>query len=157
MNYNAVIKEIPEYIMYCKSGVIADWDSLVEFIHSAADECLAANPDMECDDSAYNFITYPNGFRGDGNILLEYYEAVKAFGNETKSIKFKKIEKTKAVCVLHKGSYEGLKFAYAFAFQYLKENGYAMSEPPRECYIDGCWNKESVSEYLTEIQIPVDL
>ena len=41
--------------------------------------------------------------------------------------------------------------------EYLKENGYAMSEPPRECYIDVCWNKESVSEYLTEIQIPVDL
>ena len=27
---------------------------------------------------------------------------------------------------------------------------------PRECYIDGCWNKENEEDYLTEIQFPVN-
>lgn len=156
MNYQAEIKEIPEYIVYCKSGVIAEWESMGEFIQSAAKECLAANPDMECDDSGYNFVTYPEGFK-ERDIPLIYNEAVKTFGKETDSIKFRKVESTKAVCILHKGSYGKLKCAYEFAFQYLEENGYTPSEAPREYYIDGCWNKESEDEYLTEIQIPVKL
>ena len=39
--------------------------------------------------------------------------------------------------------------------KYIEENGYEIIDYPRECYIDGCWNKESVDEWLTEIQIPV--
>lgn len=156
MNYTAVIKEIPECIVYCKSGVIAGWESFSEFVRSAAEECMAANPGIECDESGYNFMTYPEGFK-EKDIPLVYNEAVKTFGKETDTIKFRKVESTKAVCILHKGSYCSIKFAYDFAFQYLKENGYSMSEAPREYYIDGCWNKESEDEYLTEIQIPVNL
>lgn len=48
MNYQAVIEEAPEYIVYCKSGGIAECESMGEFIQSAAKKCPAANPDMEC-------------------------------------------------------------------------------------------------------------
>ena len=43
-----------------------------------------------------------------------------------------------------------------FAMKWVEENGYVVSEAPRESYIDGIWNKESDEEWLTEIQIPVE-
>lgn len=39
--------------------------------------------------------------------------------------------------------------------RWMSENGMELVEPPRECYIDGCWNKGSEDEYLTEIQFPI--
>ena len=39
--------------------------------------------------------------------------------------------------------------------EYIEKNGLEIKEFPRECYIDGCWNKESEEEYLTEIEVPI--
>ena len=38
---------------------------------------------------------------------------------------------------------------------YIEENNYEIIDFPRECYIDGMWNKDNVEEWLTEIQVPV--
>lgn len=35
-------------------------------------------------------------------------------------------------------------------------NGYKISGYPRECYIDGVWNKENPEDWLTEIQLPIE-
>jgi len=56
---------------------------------------------------------------------------------------------------MHKGSYSNLREAYAFVFKWIEENGYTVTGSPRESYIDGIWNKKSVDEWLTEIQVPV--
>lgn len=56
---------------------------------------------------------------------------------------------------MHKGSYSGLSRAYAYAFKWIEENGYKAVDNPRESYIDGIWNKDSMDEWLTELQIPV--
>ena len=37
-----------------------------------------------------------------------------------------------------------------------EENGYQVAGLARECYIDGIWNKESVEDWLTEIQLPIE-
>ena len=42
-----------------------------------------------------------------------------------------------------------------YAFEWIEKNGYTVIEAPRENYIDGIWNKENESEWLTELQIPV--
>lgn len=39
---------------------------------------------------------------------------------------------------------------------YAAANGCTPSGTPRECYIDGVWNKDSVDDWLTEIQLPVE-
>lgn len=36
-----------------------------------------------------------------------------------------------------------------------EENGYEIVGAIRESYIDGVWNKEDESEWLTEIQVPI--
>ncbi len=46
--------------------------------------------------------------------------------------------------------------AYAYIVKYAEENGYKVAGLSRECYIDGIWNKESVDDWLTEIQLPIE-
>lgn len=46
--------------------------------------------------------------------------------------------------------------AYSYIMKYAEESGYKMTGLARECYIDGIWNKESVEDWLTEIQLPVE-
>ncbi len=39
--------------------------------------------------------------------------------------------------------------------EYYEDNGYEIIDNVRECYIDGCWNKDNSDDYLTEIEFPV--
>ena len=71
-------------------------------------------------------------------------------GKETEQIRFKKLSPAPAICVYHKGPYDTLGEAYAFAYQWVKENGYRPIQGAREHYIDGMWNKENHEEWLTE-------
>ena len=66
-----------------------------------------------------------------------------------------KEEAITAVCIYHKGSYENLRDSYNIIVKYIETNGYKIVGNPRECYIDGCWNKENENDYLTEIQFPI--
>ena len=71
-------------------------------------------------------------------------------------IVFKKIPSITALSVMHKGSYRELGKAYGYAYKWIEENNYRVIDNPRENYIDGIWNKEDESEWLTELQIPIE-
>ena len=45
--------------------------------------------------------------------------------------------------------------SYERVLKYVEDNGYEIVGAIRESYIDGVWNKEDESEWLTEIQVPV--
>ena len=155
MSYNAVIKQTPECIVYSKRFIAPSYESYFELIPAIGEEVKAANPNLKCAIPEYCFISYHDGEYKEKNIDIEYCEAVEAFGNETESIKFKKIPSVTVVSIMHKGAYSGLKNAYAYAFRWIEENDYKVSESPRESYIDGIWNKEDESDWLTELQVPV--
>ena len=70
-------------------------------------------------------------------------------------IRFRTLPATKALCIYHKGAYDRLGDAYAYLMEYAEKNGYRPIDYPRECYIDGIWNKEDVADWLTEIQLPI--
>ena len=57
---------------------------------------------------------------------------------------------------MHKGAYDQIGETYAFLMNYAEENGYRVKGLARERYIDGIWNKDSVAEWLTEIQLPIE-
>lgn len=155
MNYQAVIKDLPECIVYYKRMTVPNYDAYFELIPAIGEECMKANPDVKCVVPEYCFIVYLDGEYKESNINVEFCEAVNKFGNETDSIKFKKIKSVPAVSVMHKGAYMGLPKAYAYAFKWIEENGYAVADNPRESYIDGIWNKDREDEWLTELQIPI--
>lgn len=77
-------------------------------------------------------------------------------GKDGDGIVFKDLPAVTVVSVLHQGAYEGLRAAYAYAMQWVEQNGYTMAGYVRESYIDGVWNKDSVDDWLTEIQVPVE-
>lgn len=153
--YQAKEIVIPECIVYYRKGVIATMVDLVPFILQAGEEASENNPTLKCVEPGYCYVTYGANEYKETDVEVEYAEAVVTFGKESKNIKFKTIKKTKAISVIHKGSYHKLAEAYAYAINWVKENGYEISEPIRERYINGCWDKENEEEYLTEIQIPV--
>jgi len=155
MEYKAIVKELPECIVYSKEMVVKDYNSYFEVIPQIGEEVKSANPDLKCIQPEYCFIKYLENEYKDKDIHIEFCEAVDKMGNEVGDIKFKKIPSVKALCVMHKGPYSELNKAYSYAFKWIEENNYQLIDSPRESYIDGIWNKENEEDWLTELQLPI--
>ena len=148
-------KEIPSYIVYYQEGLISDFSKIPEFGLQAGSACHKANPSLKCVIPDYCYISYLDGEYKEKDIKIRYAQAVEKIGVETDKIKFMKTNPITAVCIYHKGSYENLRDSYNIILKYIEDNGYEIIDNVRECYIDGCWNKDNVEDYLTEIQFPV--
>lgn len=156
MNYQAIIKEIPGAIVYYSEKRLANIMDKIQFIPECGKACMDLNPDLKCGNPEYEFIEYLDDSYKETDVLIRHSEAVDKFGVESDTIKFKEIPATKVISILHKGAYEQLGEAFAFIMNYAKEHNYKVTGPARECYIDGVWNKESVEDWLTEIQLPIE-
>ncbi len=155
MQPKIIIKNIPAYTVYYKDGVIKNFGEITDFVLSAGNECSRFNPNLKCCSPDYCFVSYLDGEYRENDIKIRYAQAVERAGAESDNIKFTRIPPVKAVCIEHRGAYEGLRNSYNTVLKYVEENGLEIAELPRECYIDGCWNKNDPNDYLTEIQIPV--
>lgn len=155
MKYQAIKKIIPSNIVYYKEGVVSDFGEIVNFILTSATECKQTNPDIKCVQPDYCYTYYLDREYKEKDIKIGYAQAVTKMGTPNDKIGFKKTKETEAICVYHKGSYKLFPEAYAFLIKWINDNGYEITEPIRECYIDGAWNKEDENDYLTEIQAPV--
>ena len=156
MKNEIFIKEIPSYIIYYRDGIISDFSKISEFVLQSGTECAKVNPNLKCVTPNYCYISYLDGEYKEKDIKIRYAEAVEKFGNETNQLKFMKADAITAVCIYHKGSYENLRDSYNTILKYIEDNNYEIIDNVRECYIDGCWNKDNVDDYLTEIQFPVN-
>ena len=143
---------VPSKSVYYKHGVIDSMQDLFNFVLSAGEECGRLNPTLKCKN--YCYVTYTAKEYKERDVELEYVEEVESFGVENETIKFRQDPEIRALSIIHKGKYENLQEAYAYAVNYVKEKGYSISGPIREVYIHGCWDEENEDNYLTEIQIP---
>ncbi len=155
MKYEVIVKELPDYIVYYKEGIIENFSKLTEFILGSGEECMKLNPDIKCIEPGYCYVSYLDGEYKESNIKVKYSQAVDRIGISDDNIKFETLKPIKAACIYHKGSYENLGKAYAYILKWVSENGYEIAEPIRESYIDGMWNKEDENDWLTEIQVPI--
>ena len=155
MQYQAVIKEIPETIVYSEERLLKNYSEITDLVLSSAEECLRLNPEIECVKPDYCFCEYLDGEYREKDVMARYSQAVTKAGTENERIKFRVLPKTKAICIYHKGAYDRLGEAYAYIMEYAEKNGYKVSGFARECYIDGIWNKEDVNDWMTEIQLPI--
>lgn len=156
MKKEIFIKEIPSYIIYYRDGIISDFSKISEFVLQSGTECAKVNPNLKCVTPNYCYISYLDGEYKEKDIKIRYAEAVEKFGNETNQVKFMKADAITAVCIYHKGAYENLRDSYNTILKHIEDNNYEIIDNVRECYIDGCWNKDNVDDYLTEIQFPVN-
>ena len=155
MKYEVITKELPECVVYYKEGIIKDYSEASNFILSSAEECLKTNPNIKCIEPDYCYMNYLDGEYKEKDIKVRYCQAVEEMGIPNEKIKFMKLDPVLAVCTYHKGEYNNLGEAYGFLMKYIEENNYEIIDNPRERYIDGIWNKEDASDWLTEIQVPV--
>ncbi|MCL1975723.1 MAG: MerR family transcriptional regulator [Firmicutes bacterium] len=155
MNYIATIKEIPGCIVYSKKMTVPNYDAYFELVPAIGETIMAKYPNLKCAIPEYCFIVYLDGEYKEKDINIEFCEAVEKAWPDFDDIKFKEIQPTTVVSVLHKGPYTGISQAYTYAFTWIEENGYVATNNPKESYIDGIWNKENEAEWLTELQIPI--
>ena len=155
MNYQAIIKELPECIVYSKKMTVPNYEAYFKVIPEIGKKVMDKYPDLKCTIPEYCFISYLDGEYREKDINIEFCEAVDMMKDDFEDIKFKKIKSVTAVSVMHKGTYADLSYAYSYAFEWIEKNGYIAIDAPRENYIDGIWNKEDENEWLTELQIPV--
>lgn len=156
MNYQAVIKEIPAFTVYSAQYKLANYAALNGIMPVLGEKVGKANPGIKCVEPGYCFNVYLDGEYRDTDINVEICEAVTSRGKDGDGIVFKEIPAITAVSVLHRGAYEKLGEAYAYAMQWVEQNGYQIIGHVRESYIDGIWNKDIVEDWLTEIQVPVE-
>ena len=155
MKYQAVMKDIPECIVFSRRVKIPNYDAMMTMVPETGRKISAANPDLKCALPEYCFNIYHDGEYRETDIDVEICEAVERIGNEVDDIKFKTCPPVTVVSAMHKGPYRTLGLAYAFLTSWIEQNGYEMTDNPRESFIDGIWNKDSEEDWLTEVQIPV--
>jgi len=160
MNYSATIKDLPGCIVYSKKITIPNYDAAkqevyFDIIPQIGEEIAKQYPELKCATPSYCFISYPDGEHKEKDVIIEFCEAVDKLYPNFDDIVFKEAKPCTVLSVMHKGAYTELPKAYAFACKWIEENGYVITDSPRENYIDGVWNKESEEDWLTEVQIPV--
>lgn len=155
MDYQVLVKEIKDCIVFSKRQVIPDHQALMQVVPAIGKAVMEANPGLTCAKPEYCFNVYHDGEYKLDNIDVEVCEAVNDVGKETDGIIFKKMPGITAATVMHKGAYNKMAGAYAYCLNWIENNGYAVSDLSRECFIDGIWNQENEDDWLTEIQIPI--
>jgi DNA-binding transcriptional MerR regulator len=153
-NYNPIIKSLPEVIVASMRTVVPSYDTYFDIVPKMGEEMEKKK--AVCAKPAYCFTIYHDGEYKKENIDVEVCEAVESYCEDSDMVKYKKVNKVdRAACVLHKGPYKTIGETYALLFNWISENGEKPIGLPRESYIDGIWNKDDESDWLTEIQIPI--
>ncbi|MDO4176899.1 MAG: MerR family transcriptional regulator [Bacillota bacterium] len=156
MKYQVTVKDIPSCIVYYSEATLENYSDLMQFIPMCGQKCMELNPDLKCSVPEYEFCEYLDGEYRETDVRIRHNEAVEKIGKSDDFIKFREIPETKVLSIFHRGPYESIGEAYAYIMKYADENGYKVSGLARECYIDGIWNKEDPSEWLTELQLPIE-
>lgn len=149
-----LIKAVPETTVAYMRSRIDSYDCIFDLMPRMGELMEVAG--CECALPEYCFTNYLEAGYKETDILIEVCEAVSGFKKETDGLKFKTMPATNVASAYHRGSYADFHETYSELIRYIEDNGYKISGPIRECYIDGIWNKESEEEWLTEIQIPIE-
>ena len=148
-----LIKTIPETTVAFMRVRLESYDCLFDRMPEMG--ALMEKVGCVCALPEYCFTNYLEPGYKDGDILVEICESVVEAKEEIGGLRFQTLPEIQAACVFHKGSYRTLSEAYETVLRYIEENGYEVAGEIRESYIDGVWNKDDESEWLSEIQVPV--
>ena len=148
-----LIQNIPETTVAFMQIRLESYDRLFDRMPEMG--ALMEKAGCECALPEYCFTNYLEPGYKDGDIPVEICESVVEAKKETGELRFKTLPEIRAACVFHKGSYRTFSESYEAVLRYIEENGYEIAGEIRESYIDGIWNKDDESQWLSEIQVPV--
>ena len=148
-----LIKTIPETTVAFMQTRLKTYDCLFDAMPKMG--ALMEKAGCVCALPEYCFTNYLEPGYKDGDILVEICESVVEAKEETGGLRFKNLPGIQAACIFHKGSYRTFAESYETVLRYTEENGYEIAGEIRESYIDGVWNRDDESQWLSEIQVPV--
>ena len=148
-----LVKTIPETTVAAMKIRIESYDCLFDRMPEMG--ALMEKVGFECAIPEYCFTNYLEPGYKDEDVLVEICESVVAAKEETGGLYFRTLPEIQAACIFHKGSYRSFAESYEMVLKYIEENGYEIAGEIRESYIDGVWNQDDESQWLSEIQVPV--
>ena len=148
-----LIKTIPETTVAFLRTRLESYDNLFDRMPEMG--ALMEKAGCECAVPEYCFTAYPEPGYREADILVEICESVVEAKEESGDLQFKTLPGIQAACVFHRGSYRTFSQSYETVLRYIEENGYEIAGEIRESYIDGVWNKDDESQWLSEIQVPI--
>lgn len=154
--YEVTIRELDDLFVFSKTASLENNRHLYRFIQDTEKEFFNGYPELKTASPDYCFLTYlDNEYRSE-NMTVEYNMALAPSKTELDNINFKKLPACKAACIYFKGSNKYIGAGFAYLYDWIKKSGYTACGTPRERYIDGLWNVDSIDKWLTEIQIPIE-
>ena len=148
-----LVKTIPETTVAAMKIRLESYDCLFDRMPEMG--ALMEKMGCECAIPEYCFTNYLEPGYKDEDVLVEICESVVAAKEETGGLYFRTLPEIQAACIFHKGSYRSFAESYETVLKYIEENGYEIAGEIRESYIDGVWNQDDESQWLSEIQVPV--
>ena len=148
-----LIKTIPQTTVAYMRIRLESYDGLFDRMPEMG--ALMERVGCECALPEYCFTSYPEPGYRDADILVDICESVVEPREEVGGLQFKTLPQIQAACVFHRGSYRTFSESYETVLRYVEENGYEIDGEIRESYIDGVWNQDDESRWLSEIQVPV--
>ena len=148
-----LVKTIPGTTVAAMKIRIESYDCLFDRMPEMG--ALMEKVGCECAIPEYCFTNYLEPGYKDEDVLVEICESVVAAKEETGGLYFRTLPQIQAACIFHKGSYRSFAQSYETVLKYIEENGYELAGEIRESYIDGVWNQDDESQWLSEIQVPV--
>ena len=113
--------------VYASRKVIPNYAALNQIMPELGAKVTRNNPGIKCVEPGYCFNVYLDGEYRDTDINVEICEAVISRGKDAEGIVFKELPAVTVVSVLHQGAYETLGEAYAYAMQWVEQNGYQIT------------------------------
>lgn len=154
--YEVTVKDIDECMVFSKTASVESNARLYDFITKTEQEFFTGYHDLKTAVPDYCFLTYlDNEYRSE-NMTVEYSMAVAPCKREPDGAALKRLKGCRAACLYFKGSNKYIGAAFAYLYDWINKSGFTPFGAPRERYIDGMWNVDSVEQWLTEIQIPIE-
>ncbi|NLC74731.1 MAG: MerR family transcriptional regulator [Clostridiales bacterium] len=150
------IKSLPEIVVASHRSVISSYQDLFDLLPNKIGPEMA-RLGCTCPEPGYGFTLEHDGEYTGHNIDIEYCEQVDKAMTDSDLVQFKTIPAVpKALIYKHYGAYENLPASWAKLYAYMEQNDIKAVDLPRFNQIDGIWNKDSIDEWLTEIQVPIE-
>lgn len=154
MPTHVTIKKLPAVIIASKRLVIKNYEQLNQEMPAFGK--AMAKQGVKCVVPDYCFNLYHDGEYKQTDVDVEICQAVTKLYPNQDGIVYKELPAIpEAACIYHRGSYQTLGQTYAALMKWVEDNHYEITDLPRESYIDGIWNKDDESEWLTELQLPI--
>lgn len=152
-DYNVITKELPTVIAACAKTQVPNYDAFFKIVPPMGE--IMIKQGAKCQEPEYCFTIFHDGKYKEKDLNVEICEAVVEAKESVDGIVYREVQGGLAACTLHKGPYRTIGSAYTALTRWIEDNGYKVTQPPRESYIDGIWNKDSEEDWLTEVQIPI--